>query len=187
MKVVQDFLGLFARIVALVVTAAFLVATSYVPENCDTWAAPITFRAVGTCGPGGLIVVDRGSGDRRIVIHNAAAIGLPPLAVPNSTVQALHQNFCPSDFDQGRWSVQSSVCLARTGGPIDASAASDSGSTDAGDDAGLSPSDGAAPREVPGCLYNECETAVSNTGELLFSCFGVSRRMGCQSRLTVVE
>jgi hypothetical protein len=189
MKVIWRFVGLFARIAALVVTAGLLVATSAVPQTCE-WTAPVTFRAAGTCGSGGLIVVDRSEASNQLVIHNAAALGLPPLATASSSgfgPQVRHQSSCPTDYDQGRWSVEFSMCALDAGtGPGDANPGADSGPRDADGDSGVSPSDAAAPMGVSGCT-RKCEATVSGAGALLFTCTGPAGEPRCQSRLTVVE
>lgn len=189
MKRVQGFLGLSVRVLSLVVTAGLLVATSAIPQTCD-WEAPVTFRAAGACGPGGLIVVDRASSDGRLVIHNAAALGLPPLATVSFVVsapQVRHQSYCPTDYDQGRWSVEFPSCAVDAGAGLgDANSRTDSGPADASGDSGVSPTDAAAPTGLPGCI-RKCEAAVSSAGELLFTCTGPVGEPRCQSRLTVVE
>ncbi len=180
MNGIRRFVRLLARILALAGATVLLIATSYEPETC-AFAPPATFRAAGTCGPGGIIVVDHGSGGHQLTIHNAAALGLPPLDISSANnqgrPQVVHEVYCPTGYAEGAWSVDFPQCGADAGTfPTDANARPD---------ANVAPADGGAPTSDLNCL-KRCEAALSDAGELLFTCTGIEGETRCLSRLTVV-
>jgi hypothetical protein len=182
MKGIRRFVAVFARLTALAGTTALLIATSPAQETPCAFVPPATFRASGTCGPGGIIVVDHGIGGYQLTIHNAAALGLPPLVSSSSNNQGgprvVHQVYCPTGYADGGWSVDFPLCGADAGtAPTDADARSD------GD---VPPSDAGAPTGGLNCI-KECEAALSDAGALLFTCTGIEGETRCQSRLTVVQ
>ncbi|MEO8215331.1 MAG: hypothetical protein ABI560_19175, partial [Myxococcales bacterium] len=88
------------KIGMLLVTTTLLVATSK-PADCDHRSAPVVFNAAGTCGPGGLIVVDTDGWSSTVALANAAALGLPPLDPSQGTSSRYVGTACPFTVEKG--------------------------------------------------------------------------------------
>jgi hypothetical protein len=105
---VHALLSVAARLAALTATLGLLVATS--APVCGKPTAPVVFRATGTCGPDGLVVVSVDSFSERISLANAAVLGLPPDADGRSS------GFdCPISIDHGGWRFSVSSCAGDAG------------------------------------------------------------------------
>lgn len=77
-------LAMFARLVSLLGTSYFLIATSRPPERVDARMQicvhpeeALTFQVSGTCGPAGTITVRSPVDECLIMVEGAAAVGLP--------------------------------------------------------------------------------------------------------------
>lgn len=156
-------LAVGARVLALGATALLLLATSAIPESCP-WLAPRTYRATGTCGPGGIVVVEvahDNQGRPRIVVHNAAALGLAAAEGGPTTTAGF---VCLSSYDEGGWAVTGFCGGAVPGGGFGGS--------------GFPPAGGSCRRS--------CTAAASlSSGLLEFTCTGSDG--GCASVLTPIE
>lgn len=87
-----------ARLVVLLATLGLLVATT--APRCGEHTAPVVFRAHGTCGPDGLVVITADSSSGSISFGNVAVLGLPPDARGQFPGWA-----CPIVVEQGGWQV----------------------------------------------------------------------------------
>ena len=172
-----QWLRVAAKLVVLGITASLLLATSPVPPEplCSQRAAPVAFQAVGTCGPGGLIVVEANQARGEVSVANAAALGLPPLAPPLGARGMYRGEACPFTLVRGEWDLEWQDC----GTPAGADAATDGGAQGGSDAAG--PGTG----ESTACLQR-CSADLAADGQLLFTCRAATGALLCQSRLSTV-
>lgn len=157
------------KIGMLLVTTTLLVATSK-PADCDHRAAPVVFNAAGTCGPGGLIVVETGGWSSTVTLANAAALGLPPLDPSQGASGRYVGMACPFTVEKGEWRFDW-TCSVSAGG----------GSGGAGADGGA----GGVGGLTMSCLRS-CIAHLGKNGDLLFTCTGARGELLCESRLTKV-
>lgn len=162
-----QWLKLAAKLGVLTITAGLLIATSASPD-CSQRSAPVAFRTTGTCGPGGLIVVEPDNDNSSVTVANAAALGLPPLDPPGGSVGRYRGKACPFTLDQGEWDFEWQGC-GDTGGAVMPDGGP--GAVDAG---GMS------------CLHR-CEAHRSEGGQLLFTCTDTNGAVLCESRLMRLE
>lgn len=153
-------LGLVGRLVALVGTSYFLIATSrayepgehYQPQSCNHAAETVTFHVAGSCGPEGDITAVSATNDCAIAVRGAGVLGLPSAgrfsAVGTSVVSLKESAWTISGYlpeaasaalaDAGIFTVVPSDASA-IGKPDAAvfTASSDSGVSGLGHDAGV--------------------------------------------------
>lgn len=157
------------KIGMLLVTTTLLVATSN-PADCDHRSAPVVFRAAGTCGPGGLIVVETDGWSSTVALANAAALGLPPLDPSQGNSGRYVGTACPFTVEKGEWRFDW-TCSVSPGG----------GSGGAGSDGGA----GGVGGLTMSCLRS-CIAHLGQNGDLLFTCTDARGELLCESRLTKV-
>jgi len=203
------------RLAALAATALALVATSSLPDKVCEHSAPVTFRAAGTCGPGGIVVVDDAvsyTSYRGIRVHDGAALGLAPFASGASTsMQGQYTGFdCPVDYAKGDWEITFPMCNAATGigtggaGVPDGGGAGGAGVPDGGGAGGAGVPDGGgaggagggaggggggiggAGSGPPGSCLRICRARLAPSGELHFVCSSAAGALLCESVLTPV-
>lgn len=172
-----QWLKVAAKLLVLGITAGLLLATSP-PEReplCAQRAAPVAFQVAGTCGPGGLIVVDADEVTGAISVANGAALGLPPLDPPLAGRGMYRGRACPFTLAQGEWDIEWQKC----GVPANADADVDA-------DAGTAAEpDGGSGGNIVACSQR-CTATLTADGQLLFTCSKATGEQLCQSRLSAV-
>jgi hypothetical protein len=180
-SLMRDRLIVGGKMGMLLVTATLLMATSP-PPDCDHAAAPVVFHAAGTCGPGGLIVVETQAGSSTVALANVAALGLPAL---RNSGRYLSQA-CPFTVEKGEWQFEWTCDPAATGG------GDDGGGGDGGGDGLVAAADGGAGRDggagggLPMSCLRRCVAHLGANGDLLFTCTDSLGELLCESRLTKV-
>jgi hypothetical protein len=93
------------RAAALVATSLLLAATSRLPD-CDRWAAPVTFRVEGDCGPPGVVVVEGNGALSLVTVYNGDAVF-------GAAMGPYRGGACPIRLAEGGWTFTGRRC---TGG-----------------------------------------------------------------------
>ena len=175
---------------------------------CGDWSAPVVFRVAGTCGPGGVVVVEPDDYSGIVWIANAPALGLP--AMDRNRIADVTARYtgtaCPITVDKGEWEVDFPSCP----GPADASTdaaiiafAGNGGAAGAGDGGGLGGAGaggsaagaggaggagaGAGAGTTGATCGRHCEAIANASGQLELVCTDVSGGELCRSTLTVEE
>lgn len=97
-SVVRRAISLLARLTGLLATLCALVATSPPESGCEESSPPVVFRAQGTCGAGGIVVVSTNNDRGTLSFDNVAALGILPNIEGVATLRT-----CPAAVEKGGW------------------------------------------------------------------------------------